>query len=134
KKPNIEFHPAKPGYYLVEKKDVNQSNIRMVGLGTTRENPDYYSIEVFNEAFGGGFSSRLFQDIRTKRGLAYGVGGGVGTAFDHQGILQIAMSTKSESTVDAIQALDEDIDDLSKKPITEEEIKNAKNAILKAFV
>jgi zinc protease len=133
-KNELQYAPAKPGYYFVSKEDVNQSNIRMVALGTTRDNPDYYAISVFNEAFGGGFSSRLFNDIRTKRGLAYGVGGGVGTNFGHQGILQIAVSTKSESTVDAIQALDEDIDDLSKKPITEEEIKNAKDAILNAFV
>ena len=69
----------KPGYYLVSKEDVNQSTIHMVGLGTTRDNPDYYAISVFNEAFGGGFSSRLFNDIRTKRGLAYSVGGGIGT-------------------------------------------------------
>ena len=133
-KNELQYAPAQPGYYFVSKEDVNQSNIRMVALGTTRDNPDYYAISVFNEAFGGGFSSRLFNDIRTKRGLAYGVGGGVGTNFGHQGILQIAMSTKSESTVDAIQALDQDVDDLSKKPITEEEIKNAKDAILNAFV
>ena len=134
KKAEIEFHPAKPGYYLVEKKDVNQSNIRMVGLGTMRDNPDYYPIEVFNEAFGGGFSSRLFQDIRTKRGLAYGVGGGVGTAFDHPGITRIAMGTKSETTVEAIQALYQDIDDLQKDPIGDEELKKAKDSILNSFI
>src|SRR6266566_1996984 len=82
KEPEIEFHPAKPGYYLIPKEDVNQSSIRMVELGTTRRNPDYYAIEVFNEAFGGSFSSRLFRNIRTKQGLAYSVGGGIGTAFD----------------------------------------------------
>src|ERR1700752_1828525 len=133
-KNQFQYNPAKPGYYLISKEDVNQSNIRMVALGTTRDNPDYYAISVFNEAFGGGFSSRLFNDIRTKRGLAYNVGGGIGANFGHPGILQFAMSTKSESTVDAIQALDEDIDGLSKQPITEEEIKNAKDAILNAFV
>jgi len=133
-KDELKYTPAKPGYYLIPKEDVNQSSIRMVALGTTRDNPDYYAISVFNEAFGGGFSSRLFNDIRTKRGLAYGVGGGVGTNFGHMGMLQIAMSTKSESTIDAMQALDEDIDGLSKKPITEEEIQRAKDAILNAFV
>ena len=59
KDPEIKFTSAKPGNYLVEKTDVNQSNIYLVGLGTTRKNPDYYAISVFNEAFGGGFSSRL---------------------------------------------------------------------------
>ncbi|MGC1962928.1 MAG: pitrilysin family protein, partial [Candidatus Sulfotelmatobacter sp.] len=85
-KDDIQYHPAKPGYYLIPKEDVNQSNIRMVTLGITRNNPDYYAITVFNEAFGGGFSSRLFNDIRTRRGLAYHVGGGIGANFGHPGI------------------------------------------------
>ena len=133
-KNEIQYSPAKPGYYVVNKEDVNQSNISMVSLGTTRANPDYYAISVFNEAFGGGFSSRLFNDIRTKRGLAYGVGGGIGTNFGHPGILQVAMGTKSQSTVEAIQAADEDIANLSKQPITDDEIQRAKDAILNAFI
>lgn len=131
---SIQYAPAKPGYYLIPKDDVNQSNIRMVALGTTRDNPDYYAISVFNEAFGGGFSSRLFNDIRTKRGLAYGVGGGIGTNFGHPGMLQVSMGTKSQSTIEAIQAAGEDIDDLAKQPITDDEIQRAKDAILNAFI
>jgi zinc protease len=134
KEPEIQFTPGKPGYYLVKKEDVNQSNIRMVGLGTTRKNPDYYAIEVFNEALGGGFSSRLVQSIRTAQGLAYGVGGGIGTRFDHPGILQFAMGTKSASTVESIQALYAEIDKLTTNPITDEEISRAKDSILNAFV
>src|SRR5450755_94959 len=133
-KDEIQYTPAKPGYYFVPKDDVNQSNIHMVGLGTTRDNPDYYAISVFNEAFGGGFSSRLFNDIRTKRGLAYSVGGGIGTNFGHPGILQIAMGTKSQSTIEAIQAAGEDIENLAKQPIDEEEIQHAKDGILNAFI
>src|ERR1022692_541615 len=133
-KDGIQYQPAKPGYYLVPKDDVNQSNIHMVALGTTRNNPDYYAIAVFNEAFGGGFSSRLFNDIRTKRGLAYNVGGGIGANFGHPGIQQFVMGTKSQSTVESIQALDEDIDNLAKEPITDNEIKQAKDAILNAFI
>jgi len=131
---DLQYKSAAPGIYLVSKEDVNQSNIRMVALGTTRDNPDYYALSVFNEAFGGGFSSRLFNDIRTKRGLAYGVGGGVGTNFGHPGMIQIAMGTKSQSTVEAIQALNEDIDQVSKEPFTDEDIKRAKEDILSAFV
>ena len=133
-KAELQYAPAKPGYYLVNKEDINQSNIRMVALGTTRDNPDYYALSVFNEAFGGGFSSRLFNDIRTQRGLAYGVGGGVGTNFGHPGMIQVAMGTKSESTVDAIQAVDEDIDKIAKEPFSKEEIDRAKDDILNAFV
>jgi zinc protease len=133
-KNEIQFASAKPGYYLIPKDDVNQSTIHMVALGTTRDNPDYYAIGVFNEAFGGGFSSRLFNDIRTKRGLAYSVGGGIGTNFGHPGILQVSIGTKSQSTIEAIQAAGEDIDNLAKQPITDDEIQRAKDAILNAFI
>ena len=130
----IKYSPAPAGNYFISKEDVNQSTIHMVGLGITRDNPDYYALSVFNEAFGGGFSSRLFNDIRTKRGLAYSVGGGVGSNFGHPGILQVAIGTKSGSTIEAIQAASEDIADLSRKPITDDEIQRAKDAILNAFI
>jgi zinc protease len=133
-KTKIEIHPAKPGYYLVSKDDVNQSNVRMVAPGTDRRNPDYFSIEVFNEVMGGGFSSRLVQDIRTRLGLAYSVGGGIGTSFDHPGVTRFVLGTKSESTVQAVQAVFTDVDDLQKKPITDEEIKRAKDSILNSFI
>jgi zinc protease len=132
--PEIQFDPAKPGYYLVPKPDVNQSSIRMVELGIRRDNPDFYAATVFNEAFGGGFSSRLVQDLRSAKGLAYAVGGGIGSAFDHLGVVEISMGTKSHSTVEAIQGIYGEIDELAKKPITNEEIQQAKDSILNSFV
>ena len=134
RKDEIEFQPAKPGYYLIPKEDVNQTSIDMTDLGIRRDNPDYYATQVFNEAFGGGFSSRLFKSIRTAQGLAYGVGGGVGSAFDHPGVVRISMSTKSASTVESIQALYKEIDALATNPISDEEIKRAKDSILNSFV
>ena len=130
----VQYHPAPPGYYLIRKEDVNQSSIHMVSLGIKRDNPDYYAVSVFNEAFAGGFSSRLFNDIRTKRGLAYNVGGGIGANFGHPGILQFVMGTKSQSTFESVQALYEDIDNLHKQPIGDDEIQRAKDAILNAFI
>jgi zinc protease len=134
KEDKIDFQPAKPGYYLIPKEDVNQSSIRMTELGIRRDNPDYYATQIFNEAFGGGFSSRLFKSIRTAQGLAYGVGGGIGAAFDHPGIVRISMSTKSASTVESVQALYKEIDGLAQNPISDEEIKRAKDSILNSFV
>lgn len=130
----IKPDPAKPAYYEVDKTDVNQSNILLVGLGITRKNPDYFAISVFNEAFGGGFSSRLFGDIRTAKGLAYSVGGGVGAGWDHPGMLRLMVSTKSKTTFESIQAIDDEIADLKKRPIDDEEIKRAKDSILNSFV
>jgi zinc protease len=134
KLPEPAISPAKPGYYLIPKADVNQSEIQMVALGIRRDNPDYFAARIFNEAFGGGFSSRLFRSIRTAKGLAYAVGGGIGSAFDHPGTLRFSVGTKSASTIEAIQAVYEQIDALKTNPISDEEIQLAKDSILNSFV
>ncbi|MBV9087386.1 MAG: insulinase family protein, partial [Acidobacteriaceae bacterium] len=133
-KPNITFSPAKPGLYFVAKEDVNQSEIRSVEPGIERNNPDYFPAQVLNEAFGGGFSSRLFRDLRTEKGLAYSVGGGIGSAYDHPGILRLAIGTKSQTTADAVKGLNEEVDKLLSNPPDQQELQHAKDSILSAFV
>jgi zinc protease len=130
----LTFNPAQPGIYFVEKNDVNQSSIEMVDLGIDRRNPDYYAVSVMNELFGGGFSSRLFVNIRTKLGLAYSVGGGVGSAFDHPGITHFAMGTKSATTAAGIDALRKEMDKLITGTVQPIELKKAKDAILNSFI
>jgi len=133
-KSDIEFRTPQPGIYFIQKEDVNQSSITMVDLGTDRRSPDYYALVVMNELFGGGFASRLFSTIRTKLGLAYGVGGGVGTAFDHPGVIRFSMETKSGSTATAIDALRQQIQQLVKGGVTPQEVKRAKDTILNSFI
>jgi zinc protease len=130
----IAFQPPSPGIYFVEKDDVNQSAISMVDLGIDRRNPDYYAVQVLNELFGGGFSSRLFSDIRTRQGLAYDVGGGVGTAFDHPGIMRISMGTKSGTTAAAVEALRRQIAEMAKGGVSQKEVRKAKDVILNSFI
>ena len=76
----------------------------------------------------------MFRDLRTVKGLAYSVSGGIGTAFDHPGIVRLSMGTKSQTTIEAIQGLYEEIDNLNKQPISDDEIKRAKDSILNSFV
>ncbi|MGH9669286.1 MAG: M16 family metallopeptidase [Terriglobales bacterium] len=130
----VEFKHPKPGIYYAAKEDVNQSAVFMLDLGITRDNPDYYAVEVMNEVLGGGFASRLFSSIRSKKGLAYAVFGSVGSAFDHPGVLQVGMTTKSQTTAASIDALREELDKLDKNPATAEEMKRAKDSILNSFV
>lgn len=131
---HVGFEPAKPGLYFAAKNDVNQSEIRMVGLGTEKNNPDYYAITVMNEVLGGGFSSRLFTNIRSKLGLAYSVGGGVGTGWDHPGITSFSMGTKSATTGESIDALRKELTGLLTSPPTDVEINRAKDSILNGFI
>jgi len=134
KDPDIKFAPPKPGYYFVQKPDVNQSTISMLDLGILRNNPDYFAVSVMNEIFGGGFSSRLFNNVRAAKGLAYNIGGGVGTSFSHPGMTNIEMQTKSDTTVVGIQALYEEIDKMQQKAPDADELKRAKDQILNSFI
>jgi len=132
--PKVEFAGPKPGVYFVDKEDVNQSTVEIVGLGTERSNPDYYAISVMNEVFSGGFGSRVVQDVRTKLGLAYSVGGSYGALYDHPGEFSSSAGTKSVSTVAATQAILEEIGRLKTKPPTPDELRKAKDQVMNSFI
>jgi len=132
--PSATFHDPKPGVSFVDKPDVNQSNILIVGLGTERNNPDYYALSVMNEIYSGGFGSRVFQRVRTQLGLAYSVGGSFGALYDTPGLFLSQAATKSESTVAATKAILEEIGKLKTVPPTPEELKSAKDQVLNSFI
>ena len=128
------FPGPKPGISFIDKEDVNQSNIEIVGIGIDRHNPDVPAIAVMNEILGGGFASRLFQKVRTELGLAYAVGGGLNFAYDHPGTFRVMALTKSVSTVEAAKAAEAEIAGLTTRPFTEEELARAKDNILNSFL
>jgi len=140
--PKVQLAPArhdtfagpKPGVYFIDKEDVNQSNVEIVGLGTDRHNPDVPTLAVMNEILGGGFASRLFQKVRTEKGHAYSVGGSFGASYDHTGVFHAEVLTQSATTVDATLETLGEINGLNTKPFTEEELKRAKDNILNSFL
>ena len=123
-----------PGVFFVEKPDVTQVNIAMAHLGIEQKNPDYFAVQVMNDVLGGGFSGRLMNSIRTKKGLAYGVNGGLGSAFNRPGLMRLGMQTKSVSVFDAIAALKEEVGGIVTNPPTDDELSTAKEAILNSFI
>jgi zinc protease len=130
----ITFTDPKSSVNFVQKDDVNQSNVVIVGLGTERSNPDYYALSVMNEIFSGGFGSRVVQNVRTKLGLAYSVSGSFSASYDHPGIFYVEAATKSVSTVAATQALLAEIGRLKTEPPTPAELQNAKDELLNSFI
>ncbi|PYQ27737.1 MAG: hypothetical protein DMF56_19220 [Acidobacteria bacterium] len=129
-----DITPAKPGTYFIAKDDVTQANISFVSPGVTRDNPDYYALQVLNEVFSNGFSGRLMQELRSRRGLTYGVSGGVGANWDYPGLFRAGMATKSSTTLESVDALRGEIAKLTTAPVTPEELSLAKESILNAFV
>ena len=132
--PQLTFAPTKPGVHLVAKDDVNQSTVHMVQIGSTRKNPDAYALDVMNEVLGGGFAARLFSNVRSKKGLAYSVRGGVEMGWEVPSIYRLTIGTESKNTEKAIQALYEEINGMTKNPPTAVEVQKAKDAILNSFV
>ena len=128
------FADPKPGVWFIDKEDVNQSHIEIVGLGTDRRNPDVPALTMMNEILSGGFASRLFQKVRTELGLAYAVDGALSSAYDHPATFHVMAMTKSASTVDATKAAMAEIAGLTTRPFTEEELARAKDNILNSFL
>jgi zinc protease len=126
---------SRPGVYFISKEDVTQANIGAIHPATLlRRDPDYYAVVVMNEILSGGFSGRLMNDIRSKAGLAYGVGGGLGAGWDRPMLFNAFMGTKSPTTIQSIDLLKQEISDLQTKPFTADEMQRAKDSILNAFV
>jgi zinc protease len=120
--------------YFVDKPDVNQSNIRIGHLGGVLRDPDYAALEVMNSILGGGFHSRLFQKVRSDLGLAYHASSSWGARYEQPGVFQIAIGTKSESTVAAIEAALAEVERIRSEPVTADELKTAIDGVLNGFV
>ena len=129
-----DFAGPTPGVYFADKEDVNQSTVEIVGLGTLRNNPDFYALSVMNEVFSGGFGSRVVQYVRTKLGLAYDVGGSFGASYDHPGVFRSVVGTKSTTTVAATNAVLEEIGRLKTVPPTPAELRKAKDQVMNSFI
>ncbi len=125
---------ASPGVYAIRKDDMTQSNIIMGHLGIERDNPDYLAVDLMNEVLGGSFASRLFSNVRTKKGLAYAVSGGVRSNFDYPGQASFWMTTKTETTAAGIDALLEEVRGMTASPPDADEVEKALAGILNSFV
>ena len=122
---------AKPGIYFIKKEDVNQSTISVSLRGGKFNDPDYHAMVVMNEVLGGGFGSRITDEVRTRRGLAYFAGAGYAPGYDYEGAWAAQAGTKSESTIEAVQTIQAEIARIRESEITDEELQRAKDTILK---
>ena len=90
-----------------------------------RRSPDRFTLAVLNHILGGGLSSRLFQEIREARGLAYSIGSDR-SAYDDAGLLAISVGTAPEHAHEVLGLLHTELDRLAAKGITPRELEVAK--------
>ncbi|NOT32915.1 MAG: insulinase family protein [Candidatus Eisenbacteria bacterium] len=116
------------------KDDVTQSGIVVAEPGSRADDPDYAALQVLETALGGGFQSRLFNRIRTQRGLAYATGASAGIQWRRPGTFLAYSLTKSESTMVAFDLLREELRRLIETPLTAAELLSAKQSVQNNFV
>jgi len=114
-------------------RDIAQANIIIGGIGIERANPDFYALTVMNYILGGGgFGSRLMDEIRVKRGLAYSVS----SFFDakkYSGSFQVVLQTKNVSAKEAISLALKQIEMIRQEPVSEEALRRAQNYLVGSF-
>jgi len=97
------MHATQPGVYLVNKSEVNQGRVSMGHLGTMRDNPDYYALNVMDDILGGGgFTSRIMWRVRADEGLAYSAGSDYGFGVYYDGIFQASFQSKNPTVAQAV--------------------------------
>lgn len=121
------------GTFFVEQPQLTQSNVLLGHLGGKYDSPDYPALSVLNAVLNG-FGGRLFNNIRSKEGLAYSVYGMWGAGYDYPGLFIAGGQTRSESTVPFVQAINQEIERIRTQPITLEELQQAKESSLNSFI
>jgi predicted Zn-dependent peptidase len=132
--PKVAEKPS-PGIFVLDKPNLNQTNISMGHLGVDFNNPDIYALQVMNYILGGGgFTSRLTSRVRSDLGLAYSVGSQFQTGWRDLGPFAASCQTKTETTHKAAAEMLAVIRAMREAPVSEDELKTAKEAYLNRFV
>ena len=123
-----------PGLHpILIDQNVAQANVVMGFGGVERSNPDYYKLQVMNHILGGGgLTSRLMKEVRSKKGLVYGVG----SAFDagiFPGSFEAILQTKNKSANEAIAASLEQLRLMQQQPVTDDELSQTKKYLIGSF-
>lgn len=105
---------------LVKRKKIEQTHIAVAFPSLTRDDPLCDALQTFNGIFGGGMSSRLFQEVREKAGLAYSVYS-YASLYEDCGNLIVYAGVNPEKADQAMQAIGRCIKALKEKGITDEE-------------
>jgi zinc protease len=117
--------------YLVDRPGV-QSQIRAAQRSIGRESPDYFVASVVSGYFGGAFNSRLNETIRVKKGLTYGARGGF-SAQRMSGQFGVSTFSKTESTVEAVKAIFDELARLQNDAPSDKELSDTKSYIIGSF-
>ena len=121
-----------PDPVRIERREIEQCNLMLALRAMPRLDPDRYALRLLNEVLGGGMSSRLFLEIRERRGLAYSVGSHA-AAFDDTGHLGIAAGVTAEHVLETVTVILEQLELLRTEPVSDEELERSREHLSGSF-
>jgi zinc protease len=125
--------PQGLGQFVRVNLDVPQTVIQFGGPGLLRKDPDFMAGALVNHVLSGGsLASRLYREVREKRGLAYSVHTGL-YPFDHAGIFSGATATRADRTDETLEVISREIARLGADGPTDEELAKAKSYLKGAY-
>lgn len=128
-----DVKPAAGGRTIVVRKPIPQSVVVFGQFGVKRKDPDYYTAYVMNHILGGGgFSSRLTEEVREKRGLAYSVYSYL-NPMDHAGLILGGLGTRNENVAKSIEIVREEWRRLAREDVGKIELEAAKTYLNGSF-
>lgn len=128
-----EWSKAPPGRTIVLQRDFPQSVVVLARQGLKRDDPDWFPAFVMNYILGGGgFNSRLTEEIREKRGLAYGVSTAL-QPYVAAGIYTGSVATANARVGQSLELIKQEMRRMAEQGVTAEELANAKTYITGSF-
>jgi len=113
--------------------DIPQTVLSLAGKGITRSDPDFIPASVATLILGGGgLSSRLYHEVREKRGLAYSVGIGL-HVYDHAGLVVGGTKTRADQADNVVALIEAEIARFASEGPTEEELAKAKGYLIGSY-
>jgi predicted Zn-dependent peptidase len=117
--------PPAPARRRFERKDTEQYHVCLGGTGLSRHDERRFALRVLDTIFGGTSSSRLFQEIRERRGLAYAVYSFT-SAYHDAGQVGLYLGTRPDNVTEALAVVGSELEHLREQPATTEELDRAK--------
>lgn len=119
--------PQGLGRRIVVDLDVPQAVVTFGGTGIARQDPDFMAAYIVNYILGGGtFSSRLYREVREKRGLAYGISDSL-VWLKSASVMIGGTATRADSTGETLEVIESEMKRLADSGPTEEELTKAKS-------
>lgn len=131
-KKEIQLKPYQQSFN-VKVRDIEQTHICLATPGIALDDPRYYAFVLLNSIFGGSMSSRLFQNIREQKGLAYSVCS-MNLFSSYWGFFSIYAGVSPEKAEEALDAIHYELDTLRESGVTGEELAMAKEQMKSSYI